>query len=340
MGVFQLWATLLQGGKSKATGKDIIGIVYVDGGIVPGKPEENPFSQETEAYSTPIRRALDKIAEDKNVKAVVLRVNSPGGSAVASEIILNATMRVKAKKPLVVSMGDVAGSGGYYVSMGADTIFADASTITASIGVLGGKFATTAMWNKIGITWDTNRRGANAGLFSSDAVFSSAERKKMQGWMNDIYGVFKGHVVSSRGKKLKKPIDDMAGGRVYTGQQALELGLVDKIGTLEDAIRYSAEKAKTKDYEVRVYPEPKNFVEALTEAMSDGDRDFNHLTVPTSSITPARAVSLLDIALPYLKGLDCQRLTTVKAALRQLDLLQQERVMLVMPPISVREASR
>ena len=85
----------------------------------------------------------------------MLRVNSPGGSAVASEIILNATKRVKAKKPLVVSMGNVAGSGGYYVSMGADTIFADATTITASIGVVGGKFATTEMWNKIGITWDS-----------------------------------------------------------------------------------------------------------------------------------------------------------------------------------------
>ncbi len=340
MGVFQLWVSLLEGGKTKATGKDVIGIVYVDGMILPGKPEESPFSQDTEAYSTPIRKALDKIAEDKHVKGVVLRVNSQGGSAVASEIILNATMRVKAKKPLVVSMGDVAGSGGYYVSMGADTIFADATTITASIGVLGGKFATTAMWNKIGITWDSSRRGANAGLLSSDDVFSAAERKKMQVWMNDVYGVFKGHVVASRGKKLKKPIDEIDGGRVYTGQQALELGLVDKIGTLEDAVRNVAEKAKTKDYEVRVYPEPKNFIEALTEAMSGGDRDFNHLAVSASAVSPARASSLLDIALPYLKGVDGQRLATVEAALRQLDLLQQERAMLVMPPISVREASR
>src|SRR5208282_1182594 len=102
-------------------------------------------------------------------------------------------------------------------------IFADATTITASIGVLGGKFATTAMWNNIGLTWVSNRRGANAGLLSSDAVFSAAERKKMQSWMNDIYGVFKGHVVEARGAKLKKPIDDLAAGRVFTGKQALEL---------------------------------------------------------------------------------------------------------------------
>jgi protease-4 len=340
MGLFQFWASLLESAKKKPTGKDIIGIVYVDGAIVPGKPEASPFGQETDAYSTPIRKALEKIAENKQVKGVVLRVNSPGGSAVASEIILNATKQVKAKKPFVVSMGNVAGSGGYYVSMGADTIFADSTTITVSIGVLGGKFATTGMWNKIGITWDASRRGANAGLLSSDAPFSATERKKMQTWMNDVYGVFKGHVEAARGNKLKKPLDEMAGGRVYTGQQALELGLVDKIGTLEDAIRHVAEKAKTKDYEVRVYPEPKNFMETVVEQLSGGDRDFNHLTVSPSAIGQARASSLVELALPYLKGLDGHRLDTVKAALRQLDLLQQERAMLVMPPMSLSEAGR
>lgn len=334
VGIFQFWSSLLEGGKKKPAGKDVIGVVYVDGAIMPGKPEESPFSQESGAYSTPIRKALDKIAADEHVKGVVLRVNSPGGSAVASEIILNATKLVKAKKPLVVSMGDVAGSGGYYVSMGADTIYADATTITASIGVVGGKLATTGMWDKIGITWDSSRRGANAGLFSTDTVFSTPERTKVQGWMNDIYGVFKGHVVAARGKKLKKPIDEIAGGRVYTGQQALALGLVDKIGTLEDAIRNVAEKAKTTDYEVRVYPEPKNFMEELVEELSGGDRDYNHLAVSASG----RASSLVDLALPHLKGLDGQRLATVEAALRQLDLLRQERTLLVMPPISVREA--
>ena len=211
-GLLQFWMKLLEGGKQQATGKNVIGIVYIDGAILPGKPEPNPFSTDAQAYSTPFRKALDKIAENKDVKALVLRVNSPGGSAVASEIILNATRRVKTKKPLAVSMGSVAGSGGYYVSMGADTIFADATTITASIGVVGGKFATTGMWSKVGVNWDSSRRGANAGLLSSDAVFTDAERTKMQSWMNDVYGVFKGHVVSARGAKLKKPIDELAGG--------------------------------------------------------------------------------------------------------------------------------
>jgi protease IV len=266
-----------------------------------------------------------------------LRVNSPGGSAVASEIILNASKRVRAKKPLAVSMGAVAGSGGYYVSMGAETIFADAATITASIGVLGGKFATTDMWNKIGISWDSTRRGANAGLLSSEAVFTDAQRKLMQDWMNDVYGVFKGHVVEARGAKLKKPIDELAAGRVFTGQQALELGLVDKIGTLEDAVAHVAQQAKIKDYDVRVYPEPKNFMEVLLEDLSDGDRDPNHLAVAGLVPVSPPAASILDLALPYLKGLDPKRLEAVKAALRQLDLLQQERAALVMPEIGIRD---
>lgn len=341
-GLLQFWAKMLEGGKKKPTGKDVIGIVYVDGAILPGKPDPSPFGSGSAgyAYSTPIRKTLDKIAEDKDVKALVLRVDSPGGSAVASEIILNATKRVKAKKPFVVSMGSVAGSGGYYVSMGADTIFADAATITASIGVLGGKFATTDMWNKIGITWDSSRRGANAGLLSSDAVFTEAERQKMQGWMNEIYGVFKGHVVAARGAKLKKPIDELAAGRVFTGQQALELGLVDKIGTLQDAVQQVAEQAKLKDYEVRVYPEPKNFMEVLLEELSDGDRDPNHLALPPSGVASPRASSILDLALPHLKGLDRERLEMVTSALRRLDLLQQERAVLTMPDIIIRDASR
>ena len=204
-GFLSLWSSSLKEGQKKAAGKNLIGIVYVEGTIMTGKPEPSPFSSgPADAYSTPLRKALDKLADNKDVKAVVLRVNSPGGSAVASEIIYNAAHRVQLKKPVIVSMGSVAASGGYYVSMAGDKIFADATTITASIGVLGGKFATTDMWNYVGVTWDSNRRGANAGLFSSEAPFSEAERKMVQTWMNEVYGVFKGHVVAARGARLRK----------------------------------------------------------------------------------------------------------------------------------------
>ncbi len=149
-GAFKMWADMLQGSSKTASSKRSVAIVYVEGPIVPGRPQPGPFGSQGTAYSDPIRKALDKAAEDDSVKAVVLRVNSPGGSAVASEIILQATRRVAEKKPFVVSMGDVAGSGGYYVACGTDTIFADASTITASIGVVAGKLVTR---RNVGFDW-------------------------------------------------------------------------------------------------------------------------------------------------------------------------------------------
>ena len=336
LGLFKLWADLLAGPKKAAAGKNTIALVYVDGPILPGKETPNPFmAGETIAYSTNIRQALDEAAHDDAIKAVVLRVDSPGGSAVASEIILHATEHVKAKKPFVVSMGGVAGSGGYYVACGAETIFADASTITASIGVVGGKFATTDMWEKIGINWKSVKRGANADILSSERVFTPEQREKLQSWMDEIYGVFKGHVVAIRGNRLKKKIDEIAGGRVYTGRQALELGLVDRIGTLDDAIKFLAQQAKLEKYEVRVLPHPKSFVEVLLGELAEKDSDGNNLSLSLGLPAPRRAASLLDAALPYLEKLEPCRLGAVKMALGRLELLQQESVLLMMPEIYI-----
>jgi len=170
----------------------------------------------------------------------------------------------------VVSMGDVAGSGGYYVACAADTIFADATTLTGSIGVLSGKLATTEMWKKIGITFKEYKRGQNAGLLSTDDIFTESERARMRAYMDEVYATFKQHVTGIRGQRLKKPLDELAGGRVYTGKQALELGLVDRLGTLSDAIAFAAGQAKIKDYDVRVVPEPRSFMEQLMEQISGG----------------------------------------------------------------------
>jgi protease-4 len=322
--LIRTFAGLMGGPKAEAHNKPAVGIVYVDGPILLGKSEASFFGSSA-AMSTDISRAIEQAARDDSIKAVVLRVDSPGGSAVASEIILAATQRLKEKKPLVVSMGDVAGSGGYYVTCAADTLFADESTITASIGVVGGKFVTTDMWNKIGVTWKPYQRGAHAGLLSSDTDFSPEDRQRMQSWMDDIYGVFKGHVVAIRGDKLKKPIDDLAAGRVFTGRQALELGLVDKIGTLQDAIEFAAGKASLTDYDVRTVPEPKNLLQRLMEQAA-GDNDPNHLL--TSG-------SLFDLAAPYVKDLDPQRIRAIRGALGQLQLMQKEGVILMMPPTAM-----
>jgi protease-4 len=330
MAVFKLWADLLGGGaQKKKPSKPAVGIVYVDGPIMLGRSEPSPFLQGNEARSTDLRKALNDAADDDSIKAVVLRVDSPGGSAVASEIILDATRRVKAKKPFVVSMGNVAGSGGYYVTCAADTIFADESTITASIGVVSGKFATNDMWKKVGITFKAYQRGKNAGMLASDHTFTPEERQRMQSWMDEIYKVFRDHVTQARGDRLKKPLDELAGGRVFTGRQALEYGLVDRIGTLQDATDYIAEKAKlAPGYEVRIVPEPKNLLEKLMASSGAEKEDSHRLSLGSKQ-------SLADLAMPYLKGLDPARVRAIRAALDRLQMVQDEGAVLVMPEVFV-----
>ncbi|MGB7156948.1 MAG: signal peptide peptidase SppA [Tepidisphaeraceae bacterium] len=319
---FKVIAEAMGGGPKKIASANNVAVVYVDGMIVPGKAQPSIFGG-SGAFSSDIRKALNEAAEDDSVKGVVLRVDSQGGSAVASEIIRDATLRVKAKKPIVVSMGNIAGSGGYYVSSGVDTIFADEGTITGSIGVVSGKLVTTPMWQKVGITFKGYRRGALAGVLSSSTPFTDAERDALQGWMDSVYVVFKKHVTDTRGDRLKKPIDDLAGGRVYTGKQALEFGLIDKIGSLNDAVLHVAEAAKLgKDYDVRVIPEPKNFLQKLMEEGGAGQQDTSHVMAGSSFV---------DLARPFLNQLDPGRVQSVERALRALDLVQQESVILWMP---------
>ncbi len=323
----KIWMELFRGPEKKADARPAVGIVYVNGPIMDGKGMASPFGGSLGAFSSDVQRALEKAAADNSIKAVVLRINSPGGSATASEVILDATRRLKTKKPFVVSMGDVAGSGGYYVACAADTIFADATTLTGSIGVLGGKLATTGMWKKIGITFKEYKRGQNAGMFSTDDVFTESERARMRAFMDEIYGVFKNHVTEIRGKRLKKPIDELAGGRVYTGAQALELGLVDRLGTMNDAVAFVAGQAKIKDYDVRVVPEPKNFLEQLMEGLSGGRDEAGHVRLA------AGQDSLFKLAAPYLQNLDPTRTAAVASVLRRLEILQKEGVVLTMPEI-------
>jgi protease-4 len=332
----QLWTQILQGPTQKKSNKDAIAIVHVDGAIMPGSGGGDDFTAllgEEGAFSEPIRKALDKVAEDPKVKAVVLRVSSPGGSVVASEIILRATERVKSKKPFVVSMGDVAASGGYYVSCSAEKIFADPTTITGSIGVISGKLATAKMWSQFGVNFEANQRGDKAGILSGGAKFTDAERNELQGWMDEVYGQFKKHVTDGRGEKLKKPIDEIAGGRVYTGRQALELGLVDELGGLNDAINYVADKAGIKDYEIRSLPEPKNFLETLMSDLGQtpAKEDDKYLSVESAPVRSAG--NLMQSAAPFLIGMDPERARLVRQAIKYLELIQSEQIIAVMPLI-------
>jgi protease-4 len=173
-------------------------------------------------------------------------------------------------------------------------------------------------------------------MLDSGDVFTKEQRDLLQGWMDEIYGVFKGHVLAMRGEKLAKPIDELAGGRVYTGKQALALGLVDQLGGLEDAIAFAAKEARVKEYDIRVLPQPKSFIEVLLSDLQDGDEDDKTLSLSLQQLVPGNA-SLIDAVLPQLRALEPDRLNSVLQGLQQLQLLQQEGVLTAMPVIELRD---
>jgi protease IV len=238
-----------------------IALVYGLGGVARGENETNPVTGEMTMGSDTTAEAIKKAREDDSIKAIVFRVDSPGGSYVASDVIYHQVELTKGVKPIVVSMGDVAGSGGYFVSMGADKIVAEPATITASIGVLAGKMVTTGFWNKVGITFDAVQRGRHATFFSTSTKYTPEEREIFTSWLERIYKDFVGKVAKGRGKTYDE-IHAVAQGRVWSGEDALRLGLVDELGGLSQALRQALVLAHI-DPESRVrlvvLPEPKSW---------------------------------------------------------------------------------
>lgn len=238
-----------------------IGVVIAQGQIVDGKGSEDQIGGAT--LSAQIR----KLREDSTVKAVVLRVNSPGGSALASDIIWREVVLTKKVKPVIVSMGDLAASGGYYISAAADRIFAQPNTITGSIGVFGMMFgAQDLMKDKVGITFDrvTTHNMADMGNLMRDMTEEEAGR--IQKSVEKVYGTFVNIVKEGRNFPDSVAVDSIAQGRVWSGVKGKEIGLVDEIGDLNAAIKYAAEKAQLgDDYSLKVLPEKKDpFEEFLT----------------------------------------------------------------------------
>ena len=247
----------------RGSGSDKIAVVYADGDIVMGKDQKGSVA------SDDYRVLLQKIRFDKSIKAVVFRVNSPGGSALASDIIWREIDLIKKEKPVVVSMGDVAASGGYYISCGADSIFADATTITGSIGV----FTVIPnvqgfMKNKLGITFDGVKTGKYADVPSATRPLNTIEQQFMQSGVDSIYFGFKSKVAQGRHKTVEY-IDSIAQGRVWTGEDAVKVGLVDRIGTLKDAIASAAKMAHLKEYSLKKLPESKSLLNSLIEDYED-----------------------------------------------------------------------
>lgn len=253
--------------KKKSGSTPRIAVIYATGVITTGKSQEGLLGAET-VGSTTMVEAIRQAEKDETVKAIVLRVDSPGGSALASDLIWNELKRCK--KPVIASMSDTAASGGYYISMAARKIFAEPGTLTGSIGVVGGKLAIGGTLDKIGITTETISRGANAGILSTDKPFSDSQRKAMTALMKDIYDQFLDKTLAGRkkaGKKMtREQLVKLAGGRIWTGRQAKANGLIDELGTLEDAI--AAARALTdlpadKEPPLLLLPKSKGFLDSL-----------------------------------------------------------------------------
>jgi len=239
----------------RGTGGGKIALLFADGDVVMGKGEKGAIA------SDDFRVLIQKLRLDKSINAVVLRVNSPGGSALASDIIWREIDLLKKEKPVIVSMGNVAASGGYYMACGADSIFADANTITGSIGVFSViPNASQFLKNKLGITFDRVKTGTYADAPSTTRALTIPEQKMMQAGVDSVYDHFKSRVAIGRQKSMGY-IDSIAQGRVWTGADAIKVGLIDKIGTLNDAILAASQMAKLKGYSIKTYPETKSFIE-------------------------------------------------------------------------------
>lgn len=212
------------------------------------------FSQEHTITTKATITDLQKLRKDKDVKAVVIRVNSPGGSAFASEQIWHEVQLLRAEKPVVVSMGGVAASGGYYISCGANEIFAEPMTLTGSIGIFGMiPDPSELLTQKLGLSFDVVKTNAMSDFGAMGRPFNAAESAKMQNYINHGYDLFTGRVAGGRGM-AQDSVKVIAEGRVWTGEQAQKIGLVDKLGNLEDAIASAAKLAEVEDYTVGRYP--------------------------------------------------------------------------------------
>lgn len=251
---------------------DRIAVVFGDGPIVSAAADDNPFGMGGGTlYGPNVAADIRKAAKHDDVKAIVFRINSPGGAIVGSDLVWREIERAQEKgKPVIVSMGNVAASGGYWVSMGSDAIVANPGTITGSIGVVFTKFNIDGFYEMIGANVDTIRLGENAGVFSPFSSFDEAQRENVTQLMEDSYTQFVSKVAEGRGKSFDE-VEPLAHGRVWSGTAALERGLIDELGGLDRAIALAAEHAEmgTEEPTVQVFPPAKDFFEQLIEDLGN-----------------------------------------------------------------------
>lgn len=260
-------------GISDRNSNNKIAVVYLEGAIVDGVGNREQIG------GTRFARILRKIGDDKDVKAVVVRINSPGGSATGSDVILREIQLIKETKPVIISMGNVAASGGYWIATGGEHIFAQPNTITGSIGVFGVLLNIQEIANNNGITWDVVKTAQFADLGTATRPKNGQELAIYQKSVNRIYDLFLEKVANSRNLS-KKEVASLAQGRVWSGETAKKIGLVDSFGGLDAAINYAAEKVNLgKDWETKSYPTAQGFAELFIQRTLDEDMKINNDSV-------------------------------------------------------------
>jgi protease IV len=290
-----------------------IALIYGSGLIVRGGGSANPLSGAAEMVADDIARAFGDAVRDPRVRAILFRIDSPGGSVVASETIWRAVaLAQQHARPVIVSMGDVAGSGGYYVAAAAAKIVAEPATLTGSIGVLAGKLVVADLLKKLRISTDSAQIGANAGIFESTSVFSAAGHARLEAFLDADYQGFKNHVAAGR-HMTATAVEAVAQGRIWTGEQAKARGLVDALGGYHTALRLAREAAKiapAAPVDVVVYPQPRGPIGFLYDRLSGRRRD--------TADGP---------------GAIGRAITMVEPLLQRLDALNDGPVLALMPPL-------
>ena len=285
-GLMQLFSMLNPPQRAKAAGENQIALIYASGPILPDI--DSIFTSMSAITPKELKKAFEKARTDDSVRAVVLRIDSPGGSALASDLIWREVMLTQREKPVVVSMGNVAASGGYYIAMAAGTIVAHPSTLTGSIGVFGGKLNLKGLYNKVGLTKEIISHGQNATLYSDYGGFTPTERERVGKMMKTVYEDFVSKAAAGRGKSFDD-IDEIAQGRVWTGKQAKEIGLVDELGGLDTALSIAKEQAGfAEDDKVNliILPKQRPLFEQLMEQILEDTEGSIQLPLQLASSHP------------------------------------------------------
>lgn len=268
---------------------ETIAIIYGIGGVQRGKEEYNPLSGEYLMSSQRVSRAFRKALEDDSVKAILFRVDSPGGSYVASDTIWRETMRAKEKGiPVIVSMGDVAGSGGYFVAMAAEKIVAHPATITGSIGVFAGKFLTADFWEMLGVSWDEIHTNPNATMWTGTQDYTPQQWELIQKMLDRIYADFTQKAAEGRDLSMEE-MERVARGRIWTGEHARGLGLVDELGGYPAAIALAKESAGiSPEAKIRLkrFPEKRPLIEAVMEKLTGTGESVAVVTAAAKALQP------------------------------------------------------